>query len=43
MQYTCILCWVLNIMCLMPEDGQNDRNTLHVLMGLIKFVVDCGT
>jgi len=43
MQYTCILCWILNIMYLMPEDGQNDRNMLHVLMRLIKFVVDCGT
>jgi len=42
MQYTCILCWILNIMYLMHEDGQNDRSMLHDLMGLIKFVVDCG-
>ena len=42
-QYTCILCWGLSVMHLMPEDGQNDRNMLRVLVGLIKFVVDCGT
>ena len=42
MQYTCILCWILNIMYLMPEYGRNDRNMLHVLMGVIQFVVYCG-
>lgn len=26
----------------MPEDGQNDRNKLHVLTGLIKFAMADG-
>ena len=38
-KYICILLWVLNIMYLMPEDGQYHRNIQHVLTGLIIFVL----
>ena len=37
--YICILFLVLDIMYLIPEDGQYDWNMYHVLMGLIKLVV----
>lgn len=40
-KYLCILFWVLNVMYLMPENGQHDWNMLHMLKGrIIPDVVD---